>query len=421
MLTERSRQMKTVKAIMIGAGSRGYGAYPPYSLDYPDKIQFIAVADPRPERREAFCEAYKVDPAYAYEDYNSLLAAGLPADVAFICTQDDLHVDPAIKAMEAGYHIALEKPMATNLEDCKAIVSKSVELNRQLILCYVLRYTRFFNSIKDIIDSGEIGDVVSISLTEHVGYEHAAHSFVRGNWRNEEQSSPMILAKSSHDIDILCWLMNSDCIKISSFGNLKYFKRENAPKGSVLRCLDGCEVKESCPFDAEKIYTNPEIQGWPVDVITDDLSPEGRMKAIKETPYGRCVYHCDNDVEDHQNVILEFENGATANFAMNSLTYRCYREINVYATKGQLTGIMEDNQIVKNIFGKPTEIVSTIVPDQSAYGHGGGDKGFMEYVCKRIGENLDDPRDIPPLLSHEICFKVEQARKENRVIERGKN
>lgn len=409
--------MKQLKAILIGAGSRGAKAYAPFALEHPEKIKFIAVAEPDVKRRQDFMQEHGIPLEYGYESYEGLLQKKLEADVIFVCTQDHMHKDPVIMALEAGYDVVTEKPISNTLEDSEEVVKKASKLKRKLVVCHVLRYTGFFGKIKEIIDSGEIGEVVSISLNENVGYAHAAHSYVRGNWRNEALSSPMILAKSCHDTDILQWLIGSPVKKVSSFGGLKHFKKENAPKGSCARCLDGCAVKAECPFDAEKIYMDPEITAWPVNVITADISQEGRHKALLEGPYGRCVYHCDNDVVDHQVAIMEYENGATTSFAMNSLSAKTCRQILVYGDKGQLSGMMEEDTILKQIYGAPEEIVKTEKPGSSEYAHGGGDAGLMEHVCAYIGaEDVERIPETDAIVGHRICFAAEDGRKEDRVV-----
>lgn len=404
-------------AILIGAGSRGAKAYAPYALLHPDRIKFVAVAEPIEQRRTDFCNQHGISPEMAFRDHTELFQQNVEADVVFVCTQDTQHREHALQALEKGYHLVLEKPISTSLQACEEIVAGAQEKNRALIICHVLRYTGFFQAIKESIRSGEIGEVLSITLNENVGYAHAAHSYVRGNWRNEAISSPMLLAKSCHDMDILCWLMESPCTKVSSFGGLHFFKKENAPAGCASRCLDGCKAKAECPFDAEKIYMDPAITGWPVNVITEDISASGRQKALLEGPYGRCVFHCDNDVVDHQVVNLEFENGRTANFAMNSLSAETCRVITVYGTKGELTGKMEDNRLLKQIYGAEPEVVAIPQPEAGEYGHGGGDVGLMDHVWQLL-ESLEPDRSIPPcdaIYSHRICFAAETARKNNTV------
>lgn len=413
--------MKKLKAIMIGAGSRGAKAYGPYATKCPEEITFVAVAEPIEERRVSFQKEHHIVADHVFLDYADVFSQPIDADVVFICTPDQLHYKPAMMALKNGYHVVLEKPISNNPEECEDLAQTAIDQNKELIVCHVLRYTSYFNELKKIIDSGEIGDLISITHNEQVGFFHSAHSYVRGNWRNEATSSPMILAKSCHDIDILLWLVSSKCKRVSSFGNLKHYRAQNAPAGSTLRCLDGCTVQAECPYDAAKIYLDETITEWPVSVITDDVhSMESRIKALQNGPYGRCVYHCDNDVVDHQVVNMEFENGVTVNFAMNSFSSEICRTTMVFGTKGQLYGKMESNQIHKSIYlNHHEEIVQTIKPNESVYGHGGGDEGLMRSIVSHFGGNLIGSltTGANALESHKICFAIEQSRKENRVVD----
>lgn len=408
--------MKPLKALLIGAGSRGAKAYGPYALNNPDKIKFIAVADLIPERRENFRREHGISEEFTFEDHTALLKKNIPADIVFICVQDQQHYQVAQEVLAQNYDMVLEKPICNTLAESEAIVTKAKEMNRKLIICHVLRYTEFFNEIKKIVDSEEIGELVSVSLNENVGYNHAAHSYVRGNWRNESLSSPMILAKSCHDLDILRWLVGSPCKKLSSFGSLKYFKAENAPQGSAARCLGGCAVKESCPYDAEKIYMDMSVTAWPVNVISDDLTKAGREKALKDGPYGRCVFHCDNNVVDHQAVIMEFDNGVTANFSMNAFSGKIYREINIYCTKGQIWGELENFSFYKQTFGREPVIVQMKKPEKAEYGHGGGDIGFMDYVCAKLNGGTGEVPETEAIISHRLCFAAEDSRRAGKVV-----
>ena len=221
--------MNPVRMIVLGAGARGMDAYAPYALLAPDQLQIVGVAEPREARRSAFAARYGVPDNAVFSDWRDALAAGIEADAVLVATQDNQHVEPACVAMERGYDVLLEKPIAKTESELKRIYDTSVRTGKRAAVSHVLRYTRFFNTLKAIIDSGEIGSVVNISHSENIGYWHMAHSFVRGNWRREDETSPMILAKSCHDTDILLYLIGKDCKSVASFGSLKHFTVENAP------------------------------------------------------------------------------------------------------------------------------------------------------------------------------------------------
>ena len=331
-------QKKT--AIVLGAGSRGR-AYADYSLHSPEELQIVGVAEPDEKRRAKFAEKYHIPAERCYVGWKEILEEPKFADAAFVCTMDAMHTEPAVKAMRLGYDVLLEKPMSNTPEDCLAIEAAVRETGRALTVCHVLRYTSFYGTLKKLIDEGKIGEVATIDQIENVGYWHQAHSFVRGNWRNSLESSPMILQKSCHDLDIISWLIGKPCKWVSSFGSLQHFTAENAPKGAPDNCMKGCPASESCPYYAPKIYLNGNIE-WPVNVLTTDLTPEGITKALKEGPYGRCVYHCDNDVVDREVVCMEYEGGVTASFTMTAFTADMTRQIKIMGTKGRLLQIWEE-------------------------------------------------------------------------------
>ena len=410
--------MKQITAILIGAGARGQ-VYAQYALEHPEQLRIVAVAEPKDDRRSLACQRYQIPAHMAFSSWEELLNRPRLADAALICTLDDLHTAPALAALKQGYHVLLEKPMSNTEEECLAIAQAAEQSQRVLSVCHVLRYTPFYRTLKQLISDGQIGQVCSLTQIENVGYWHHAHSFVRGNWRSSQTTSPMILQKSCHDMDILLWLAGSDCRKVSSFGSLRHFDAAHAPAGAPLRCTAGCPHSEQCPYYAPKIYLTDNI-GWPTDMITTDLSYEGRKKALETGPYGRCVYHCDNDVVDRQVVNLEFANGAVASFTMTAFTVDMARQLKICGTQGQISADMNDNTIFLHRFDEaaPRQIPLELPPQTNNYGHGGGDyylmQDFVHAVAAGGGDSLSSARIS--LQSHQICFAAERSRLEERVI-----
>ena len=238
--------MKPITAIVLGAGSRGT-TYASYAKAHPEELRIVAVAEPRADRRNMLADDLNIPDHNRFAPWQELRDRPRMADCAFVCTLDDDHTAPAVKAMELGYHLLLEKPMSNTEEECRAIVETARRTGRKLAVCHVLRYTPFFMTLKGLIDKGEIGEVTTINQIENVGYWHQAHSFVRGNWRTVRETSPMLLQKSCHDMDIILWLMGKNCERVQSFGSLRHFTPDNAPKGAPDRCLDGCPHAERCP------------------------------------------------------------------------------------------------------------------------------------------------------------------------------
>ena len=408
--------MKKLTAIVLGAGSRGC-AYADYSLNCPEELSVIGVAEPREDRRKLFAKTYHVPEENCFSDWKEILERPKMADAVFVCTMDEMHAQPAIMALKKGYDVLLEKPMSNTKEECIEIERAARESGRVLTVCHVLRYTSFYQTIKKLIDEGAIGEVVTLDQIENVGYWHQAHSFVRGNWRNSDQTSPMILQKSCHDLDIISWLIGKPCNFVSSFGSLKHFHEKNRPEGAPDNCMKGCPAAKECPYYAPKIYLTGKT-GWPVDVVTTDLTPEGISKALTEGPYGRCVYSCDNNVVDHQVVIMEYEGGATASFTMAAFNTNSSRWLKIMGTNGQINADMTTKEIWLNRFGEDAVCVpiQTGVADQ--FGHGGGDYGIVNSFVRLVngeGDNLTSAQ--VSLQSHLMCFAAEQSRLEHRAID----
>ena len=407
--------MKTVTAILLGAGGRGT-TYADYALDYPHEIKFVAVAEPDRGRREKFRKEHGIDESNCFESWEELLDKLRMADAALICTQDWMHFKPAMIALEKGYHVLLEKPMSNDPYECIKLGEQASLHKRAFLICHVLRYTPFFRTLKGLLEEGRIGRLISIQHNENVGYWHQAHSFVRGNWRNSGKTSPMILAKSCHDMDILLWLAGADCRDISSFGALTHFKAENAPEGAPKRCLDGCPAERECPYYAPRVYIGTDIAWLPL-AISNDTSVEGLLKALREGPYGRCVYHCDNDVVDHQVVNMEFENEVTASFTMCAFTRECDRTIKLMGTEGEIRGHMEKNEI--EVLNFKTGYREVIHLESAGSGHGGGDYGIMRDFVSLVREDKSSKgltsADIS-VQSHVMAFAAERSRLEKQVI-----
>ena len=408
--------MNPIQIMIIGAGNRG-NVYASYSKSFPDEMQVLAVAEPNPKKRNAFAKAYPLSNSHCFESWEEAIGENPPVNAVIISTQDQMHVGPALAALGAGYHVLLEKPIATTIEDCRTLARKAEKSGKIFGLCHVLRYTSHYKTMKHIIDSGLIGDVVSMEHIEPVNYWHTAHSYVRGNWRRKDNSTPMILAKSCHDMDLLRWFADAPCKSISSFGSLTHFKLENAPEGSTKRCMDNCSVEPKCPYSALKLYLDMELTGWPVNVITDDLSEQGRTKALQEGPYGRCVYHCDNDVVDHQVVSMEFENKITASFTMSAFT-NGHRRTRIMGTMGEIIGDFQ-TITVTDFRNNKTETVWNQESDDQ-YGHGGGDYGLINQFLTAVRANdpsLFESSIESSLESHLMAFAAEESRINNKVVE----
>ncbi|MGD9887402.1 MAG: Gfo/Idh/MocA family protein [Bacilli bacterium] len=406
--------MKKVTVAILGFGSRGF-TYANIIRDHPNEAMIIAICEKNLQKKPLILAQYQLAEHQYFENEDDFFNQGKLADILVISTMDQDHFRQAQKALELGYDLLLEKPIATTKEHCQAILDKANQLNRKVAVCHVLRYTPFYQKLKSIIEDGEIGEIVTLHQTEHIGYFHYAHSYVRGNWRNSATSSPMILAKSCHDLDIIRWLIKSDCTKITSFGNLFYFNKEHAPQGSKPFCYQ-CHV--DCPYHAVHFYKeNPmwamvfSLNQHIEEVLTDE-----------SLSYSRCVYQSDNNVPDHQVVQMEFKNRATASLTITAFSQKTHRSIKIHGTKGEVEGDMENMEIVVNLYGgKSYRIdVSKLADDFS--GHAGGDKKMVLDFVRNIRnkEPISGLTDINNSLeSHFMAFDAEDSRqKGGKVISR---
>lgn len=408
----------SITVAICGCGNRGLEAYAPFAKKYPDKVRIVAGADNRPERLALLQERYGVPAEKCFRSWEELTAQPRLADVMIIATQDRDHIAPAMAALEKGYHLLLEKPISPSLEECVALREKAHACNRAVVVCHVLRYTKFYSALEEILRRGDVGRIETINAMEHVAYWHFAHSFVRGNWRRSDESSPMILQKCCHDMDVLRWLAGASCVKVQSFGSLDYFRAENAPAGSAERCLD-CACKDACPYDAEKIYITNRSSGirsvgpvWPCNVLVSEPTEESLYEHLRTGPYGRCVFRSDNSVADRQTVNLEFANGVIASFTVSAFTERCYRSVRVTGTMGDIEGDTDTNTLRIHRFGQPEEVIDINELMKERSGHGGGDFGVMHclYDLIRSGETEGLTGIDASVESHVMALAAELSR-----------
>lgn len=417
--------MKKLTVAVAGCGSRGQFCYAENLLNLADRAQIVAAADLIPEKLEGMRRMWGIPEEACYASAEEMLALPQLADAMFICTPDACHYDHARAALLKGYDLLLEKPLSITMDQCRKLSALALSLDRKVVVCHVLRYTAFFQKIKEIIDSGVLGDLASITHLERVAYWHDAHSYVRGNWRNEAESSCMIIAKCCHDLDLILWLTGKQCERLSSFGSLMHFRPENAPAGAPKRCTDGCPAAENCPYNAEKFYMGrfrAGKTGWPVDVVAFTPSEERLMTALREGPYGRCVYHCDNDVVDHQQVNMELEGGTTVSLTMTAFTEYEGRLINIHGTHGELQADMHTNIIRVLPYGKPEQVIDVRTLTDDFSGHGGGDVRMLAELLDLLQEGKTTPNLTSidrSVESHLVALAAERSRVEHgRVIEK---
>ena len=306
--------------------------------------------------------------------------------------------------------------MATTLEDCIAIDEAARKNNCIVAVCHTMRHHGSLAEVKRLLASGVIGRLVSFDEVEGVGAVHQSHSFVRGNWGNISRSTFMLMSKSCHDLDYFAYLVGKPCLRVASFGELTYFKKANAPPGAPPRCTDGCPHEQTCMYAAQKIYLVDDY-GYAGHAGLGDKTTLERLELLKTSPYGRCVYQCDNDVVDHQVVCMEFEGGVTGTFTMTAF-FKGNRYLRLRGTDGALSSDLEGGTIELYRY---SDNVSTVikVPPQSG-SHGGGDHNILQCFVNALRKN--DPQAVltgtaESLASHRIVFAAEKSRREKRMVE----
>jgi predicted dehydrogenase len=416
--------MAPISVVVAGAGNRGTG-YARWALRNPERARVVAVAEPRDVRRTRFAAEHGIAPENAVASWEDLAARPRFADAVLICTQDQLHEGPAEAFAAAGYHILLEKPMAPDEAGCRRIVAAVERAGVMLAVGHVMRYTPYTRAVKEIVDSGALGDIMSVQHLEPVGFWHQAHSFVRGNWRRADLANTMLMAKSCHDLDWLAYILGRAPDRVSSFGSLTHFTAANRPDGATDRCVT-CPVEASCAYSAVRLYGTLLEQGqhsWPLNVLLDDFTPAALGQALRDGPYGRCVYACDNDVVDHQVVALEYPGATTATFTMTAFTRHMDRSTQLFGTRGELTG---DGRTIR-VYDFLTRTERQVDPAaagampgsfSAAEGHGGGDSGLMDAFTAAVATGnrdliLSGPRES--LASHLAVYAAERARRGGTV------
>jgi predicted dehydrogenase len=406
-----------VTLAVVGTGSRGC-TYSAFAERYPERARVVAVADPRVERRDALADRLGVPVGRRFDDWRALAGRDRLADAVVVTTPDREHVGPACRFAEMGYHVLLEKPIAPSRDECLAVIEAVERAGVIFAVCHVMRYTAYTEAVRRVIAEGRLGQLVGVDQLEQVGWWHFAHSYVRGNWRRTDQAGPSVLTKCCHDLDWLRYVVGQPARTVSSQGGLHHFTPANRPTGAAERCLD-CAVEPDCPYSAVRLYRgclgDPQSERWPLSVLTTDLTERGVHRALREGPYGRCVYACDNDVADHQVITIEFEGGVLATLTMSAFTPFGRRQTRIMGTGGILEGDGERFTVTDFITGRveSVDLSASAAAADDADSHDGGDFGVVGAFVDAVA-NADPslirsgPRES--VESHLMAFAAERSR-----------
>ncbi|OGV51724.1 MAG: hypothetical protein A2017_10300 [Lentisphaerae bacterium GWF2_44_16] len=408
---------RQVKLALIGAGNRGQGIFGQYALDMPHRVKFTAVVEPDKDKREFFAAAHKISPECCFKDIGAFFTNGCKElDGVVIATLEDQRLEPALKSMEKGLHILMEKPMCTNKEDLIRLYDASKDYSNIFIVCHQMRLTPIFRTMKNIIDSKRLGEIVCIQHSENLSYSHMAHSFVRGFF-NSSRLTPMLLAKSCHDMDILRYLIGANAKKVASFGSLKYFRKENAPEGAPEFCLDGCQHYHSCPYHVLKLYFDETTDPAYLRQMGIVKDKNQLRELLRKNRFGKCVFQTDNDVVDNQTVQIEFENDVHVSFTMCGHNGTERRMTKISMTNGEIE--YDGTRGTLKTWSFEPFLEDTIKVNVNGT-HGGGDRAIMDNFIDAI-ETGDKSILLTPiqksLEGHLLVFAAEDARAKSEVVD----
>jgi predicted dehydrogenase len=412
--------VSALEAIVIGAGQRGRFVYGAWARAHPERLRVVAIAEPDAARREAMAREHGLGRERVHPDWKPLLDGPRLCEVAIVATGDTQHVEPALAALSRGYHVLLEKPIAPDPVDCLRVVEAAERAGRILQIGHVLRYTEFYERVHEIAASGRLGEIGALDMREHVAHWHYAHSYVRGKFRNRALAAPVVLAKACHDLDLLVWIAGREPERVASTGGLRHYRVESAPAGAPARCADGCPVQDDCPHDAVRFYLGPDerlARIWPWSDVSPDPAREARRRALEDGPYGRCVYRCDNDVADQQQLLVGFGGGLTASFALHGFATHERRTLRISGSRGELRGVLQTGEIEVTRHGALQR--EEIRCAGSELGHYGGDGGLLSHFCDVLARGAAEEvraSGRSALASHLLGFAAERARLSGEAV-----
>jgi predicted dehydrogenase len=422
------------RAVIVGAGHRAL-LYASFARRHPDQLRIVGVADPQPHRRAHAARLFDLPDTCQYESAEALAAIPRFADFAINGTMDHQHVPTTLPLLEAGYDVLLEKPIATRLEDLHTLVAAVRRTGRWVAIAHVLRYAPFYALIHQKVLEGALGDLINLQLAEHVSYHHYAVGYLRRKWaRRAVCQSSMLLAKCCHDLDLIAWMKSGIApVRVASFGSQFQFRPEQAPPGSGSRCLTDCVIEATCLYSARKHYldhpTRWSFYVWDSRETMAHPTLADKERSLRENnPYDRCAWKCGADVVDHQSVLIEFADGASATLNMVGGCAKPCRTIHLIGTRGEIQGTLEGGRFVLRVPDPAPgrETAETIFDLQTmgdttgAFGgHGGGDMRVVaDFLRVLRGEplSLSSTPLEDSIAGHCMVFAADHAMETGTVV-----
>jgi len=427
-------EVKKMRAAIVGYGNRGQ-VYADYSLDEPEELEIVAIVDPNDFKLQEAKTRYGLGDECLFRNIDEFVASGIPCDFVVNATMDQYHYETAMKILDAGFNMLMEKPVVPNAVQLREIERKTKEKGVQVFVCHVLRYTPFYRKIKEIINAGTIGSIMTMEMNEHVSRPHYLTSYVRGKWNSEEEcGSGLILAKACHDLDLMCWLNNASAPqKVSSFGNRSHFIPENAPEGATEFCYQ-CPHEKTCHYSALDMYMEKDVMPFLVwDRLNrpfDEITEEEKMEFLKKDIYGKCAYTCGGDIVDRQNAMVSFANGSVASFNLVGGSTIGGRFIHIVGTKGEIEGVLESDEFTlrtlarEEFWGKEEKIKLEPINNAKYGGHNGGDYAIMHDLVRYLNGDKSSVSitSIEDSINGHLCvYAAEQARRDFNVVDIAKD
>ena len=417
---------KKIKVAIVGAGNRG-GIYASYALSHPSDMEVCAVVDPNRLHREELGKAHGVKKENLFSSVAEFIAAKAECDVAINATIDGLHYEISKELLNGGFNVLMEKPITAKKEELLDLERLAKKNGKLLAVCHVLRYSPFYRTIKEELEKGTIGKITSIEMAEHVEVGHYLESYVVGKWKSEKEcGSSFLLAKSCHDLDVMCWLNNlTEPMKAASFAERKIFVPENAPEGHGERCYD-CACEKDCKYSLKRFFALPYSKR--IRIVNDinkplsEITDEDINEQVKNSDYGKCAYEM-KDQADRQHVTIEFANGSIGSFQLVGAAPFGNRYIHIVGENGELYGNMSDGKYLLRTYDFETFKKSERIVDakgDNSDGHGGGDTGIMRDLIAYLrgeGASVSMTKIEDSVNGHLCVYAAEASRKENRIVD----
>ena len=403
--------MEKVKLAIIGTGLRGAYTYAPLIAKYKDKCEIVAFVENKKGRRDLFLEKYPVDKDMVFDNLNDFIAHDKLADAVIISHYDLLHYDTAQVLLVKGYDVLVETPVANSLDGFVHLKEYSLKnKDRLFMVAYNNRYSSFYTKLKEIVDDKKLGDLINISYNVDIGYQNFVHNYVRGNWRITSDTATIMLTNSCQDIDMMINLSKGKCQKVSCFSDLRIFNWENFNTKMSENCFR-CGEEESCPFSAKKIYLQEDKfinNSVHINPTKDNLEA-----ILKQGPYGKCVFYCDNDVCDNLTSIFKFDNKVTSNFNINAFTKESDKKIRLFFKEGEVEASFKQKEIKIKSFLNTDEKIIKIDQENT------DEKLFVDFIDRVKNKNYKSCiSDVGSVIeSHVATFAAEFANVSETVVD----